>query len=64
VEKHAELFVAPVSVPPIGSCAYDVAADGKRFLFNSFGDVTTSKAPITVVLNWVSTLSEIANPKS
>jgi hypothetical protein len=47
---HA-LFTAPVILITTDTQRYDVAADGKRFLFNT--DATEiAPSPITVVLNW------------
>ena len=37
--------------------AYDVSADGQRFLVNTFEEETTS-APITVVVNWTAELKK------
>jgi Tol biopolymer transport system component len=40
-----------------GSGAYDVTADGKKFLINS-GDVKESGEPMTLVLNWMADLKK------
>ena len=36
------------------SCGYDVAADGKRFLINSAGEVEAPR--VVLVSNWTSAL--------
>jgi hypothetical protein len=52
---HA-LFTAPVILVPTDTQGYDVAADGKRFLFST--DATEiAPSPITVVLNWTAGLN-------
>ena len=52
---HA-LFTAPVILVSTDTQRYDVAADGKRFLFNT--DATEiAPSPITVVLNWTAGLN-------
>ena len=45
-------------IPPWAAFAYDVTADGKRFLVNSASTASESSAsaPITVVVNWLAAL--------
>jgi Tol biopolymer transport system component len=45
----------PIRVGGIGS-AYDIAPDGKRFLFNVVQTPQAKQEPITVVLNWTADL--------
>jgi hypothetical protein len=52
---HA-LFTAPVILITTDTQSYDVATDGKRFLFNT--DATEiAPSPITVMVNWTAGLN-------
>jgi serine/threonine protein kinase len=52
-----ELFQTPISYVSVrNSAAYDVSADGQRFLIYSTGQ--RADAPITVVLNWFTELQQ------
>ena len=52
-----ELFQTPISFVSVrNSTAYDVSADGQRFLIYSTG--YRANAPITVVLNWLEELKQ------
>jgi len=53
-----ELFqtsISPVSIPR-NSTAYDVSADGQRFLM--YSTVKQESAPITIVQNWSEELKQ------
>jgi hypothetical protein len=51
-----ELFAIPRNLRTVGA-AYDVSADGKRFLINRAID-TQTLATITVVVNWTANLEK------
>jgi eukaryotic-like serine/threonine-protein kinase len=53
----AELFAAPARMGPSILPRWDVAPDGKRFLFAALSQQTAS-TPFTVILNWQSTLKK------
>jgi eukaryotic-like serine/threonine-protein kinase len=50
--RPRELFQTRVAIFPAVVPAYDVSADGQRFLIQTLPDDAESAAPITVVMNW------------
>ena len=59
VQKSTELFAAPIALSDVMEIdsAYDVTADGQRFLFSVPGG-SDATAPITVMTNWTTALAK------
>jgi hypothetical protein len=47
-----KLFSTPLRTDALYTPAYDVAADGKKFILFGTGEVTANQAPLHLVANW------------
>ena len=50
--RPRELFQTRVAILPAVVPAYDVSADGERFLIQTLPDEAEVASPMTVVMNW------------